>query len=360
MTTNILIVGAGMLGSSIAWRLAEGGAQVTVVDAGAAQEQASEGSLCWLNVASCADAAYAEFRIRSLRMWHQIASRHPGCPVSFQGSVVWTADPGTVDRQIELMERLDWPARRLGAPEIEALFPGGKALPSSALFAPDEGAAHPETIVGWVRAMAEAQGARFIAGTVAALSVRAGCVTGAALACGTELAADAVVVAAGRATTALLDGVGIPLLQRPGAGLTGWSAPCAPAVPHAISSDRLDFWQDAAGRVLFTSPSAKTPENASGMDLDDMIGALASLVPQLAGIPVQASFARSRPLPLDGFPALGHGGRDGLFVACTHSGMTLAPVIAECLAAEILRGATDATPARYRSRRFLPNAAPVA
>ncbi len=352
MADSIIVIGAGILGSMIAWQLADRGAQVTVLDAGAACEQASEGSLCWLNVASCADETYAAFRIRSLRLWHEIAARTPDCPVAFKGSVVWTGVPDAPERQVAMMGRLGWPVRGLERADLNRLFPGAQNLPDQALFAPEEGAAHPAQIVAWAREQADAAGARFVAAEVSVLDTAAGRITGATLRDGRRVAADAVVVAAGRATATLLEGAGISLPQRPGAGLTGWTAPCAPVIGHTVSTDRLDFWQDDAGRVLFTSPAAKTPENADGMGLDEMVAALASLFPELAGAPVERAFSRTRPLPEDGFPALGQTPLPGLFVACAHSGMTLAPIIAACLADDILGGPGSGTPAPYSIVRF--------
>lgn len=347
-----LVIGAGMLGSAIAWRLAEAGLPVRMIDAGDGAEQASQGSLCWLNAATCADAEYAAFRIRSLRMWHEIAARHPDCPVQFQGSVVWTDTPSDTDTQIDLMTHLDWPVERLAHADLQALFPGAHHVPDAALLAPREGTAHPGQIVHWVRARAMAAGAQVSGGTVIGLTQAAGRIAGVTLDDGTEIDSEAVIIAAGRNATPLLQGAGLALPQRPGEGLTGWTQPCAAVVGHAVSSDRLDFWQDHMGRVLFTSPAAKTPQNADGMDEQDMLRALAGLCPQLADATVDRSFARTRPLPLDGLPALGHTGPEGLFVACTHSGMTLAPVIADSLAAAVSgTGKSDIT-ARFHIERF--------
>ncbi|MEM9975168.1 MAG: FAD-dependent oxidoreductase [Pseudomonadota bacterium] len=362
MTERITIIGGGILGSMIAWRLAERGASVTVLDGGAAYEQASEGSLCWLNVASCADEAYATFRISSLRLWHEIAGGAPDCPVRFPGSLVWTGDASASDGQIALMERLGWPVQGLERADLQRLFPGARDLPDHALLAPEEGVAHPGQIVGWARARAAAAGATFIEANVAELVIAGGGVAGASLSDGRTYQSDAVIIAAGRGTARLLESVDIPLPQRPGAGLTGWTAPCAPVVRHAVSSDRLDFWQDDAGRVLFTSPAAKTPENADGMGVEEMVEALASLYPEMAGTNVEHSFARTRPLPEDGFPALGQTRYAGLFAACTHSGMTLAPVIADCLVKDILGAPGKGTPDRYAVNRFAfaPSDPPIA
>jgi glycine/D-amino acid oxidase-like deaminating enzyme len=60
-----------------------------------------------------------------------------------------------------------------------------------------------------------------------------------------------------------------------------------------------------------------------------------------------------RPTPADGFPALGRPkGVGNLYVAVTHSGVTLAPAIGLFAAQEILEGARDRLLAPYGADRF--------
>ncbi len=59
-----------------------------------------------------------------------------------------------------------------------------------------------------------------------------------------------------------------------------------------------------------------------------------------------------RPTPADGFPAVGRPrGREGLYVAVSHSGITLAPAIGLFAADEILNGQRDPLLAPYHPDR---------
>jgi glycine/D-amino acid oxidase-like deaminating enzyme len=61
-----------------------------------------------------------------------------------------------------------------------------------------------------------------------------------------------------------------------------------------------------------------------------------------------------RPTPADGFPIVGRPkGTSGLYVAVTHSGITLAPAIGLFAAEEILQGRRDPLLAPYAPDRFL-------
>jgi glycine/D-amino acid oxidase-like deaminating enzyme len=60
-----------------------------------------------------------------------------------------------------------------------------------------------------------------------------------------------------------------------------------------------------------------------------------------------------RPMPSDGFPIIGRAdGLAGLYLAVTHSGVTLAPAIGLFAAEELLAGRQEPLLAPYRLRRF--------
>jgi len=59
-----------------------------------------------------------------------------------------------------------------------------------------------------------------------------------------------------------------------------------------------------------------------------------------------------RPIPNDGFSAVGWTpGFDGLYVVVTHSGVTLAPILAELAASEV-HGSSEELLAPFRPDRF--------
>tara|TARA_B110000208_G_scaffold170419_1_gene211948 strand:+ start:2786 stop:3139 length:354 start_codon:yes stop_codon:yes gene_type:complete len=63
-----------------------------------------------------------------------------------------------------------------------------------------------------------------------------------------------------------------------------------------------------------------------------------------------------RPVPQDGMPVVGACGPDGVFVAVMHSGVTLAPIMAEILAREVMGQTLNTQQAElispYRPDRF--------
>ena len=62
----------------------------------------------------------------------------------------------------------------------------------------------------------------------------------------------------------------------------------------------------------------------------------------------------TRPVPIDGFPVVGNiEGHRGVFVAVMHSGVTLAPLIGQLLASEMLKSLKSPLLETFRPSRFL-------
>ena len=320
---KIVIVGGGVIGAATAMRLAGGGLSVDVVDAGE-DRRASAGSLAWLNVSSTQDGAYARLRAASMRLWRSLGGDPPAM---FRGTLLWFDDDRDMAADAAALQAIGWPASAIGPEETLRLAPGLAAPAQSTLWAPDEGVADPRAITDWFRAQAASAGARFHTDEAVAVETAGGRATGVRLASGEAIDADEVIVAAGCGGAALLSplGVDIPLRDAPGALVITEPAP-ALAGP-ALATPALDFWQAADGRFLIgTGPDVAMAPEPERIALDT----LASAIPATSGLRAELVRHRMRPIPGDGFPAIGRAsGLPNLFIALTHSGMTLAPIIAE-------------------------------
>lgn len=79
---------------------------------------------------------------------------------------------------------------------------------------------------------------------------------------------------------------------------------------------------------------------------------LREMMPNIGDIDVESTYHRNRPIPGDGFPALGRpDGVGGVYAIVTHSGMTLAPIIAEAVAADLAGDPAPHDLHRYRLER---------
>ncbi len=347
---RILIVGGGILGATAACRFSLIPADVTLIDPMIEEQIASRGSLAWLNVSSTADPDYAKLRLASLRLWHRLAKEHPDCPVRFPGALHLGANPDTIEAHSALMSGLGWPTRVLDADELLKSMPGVANTMESALLAKQEGAAYPDRIVAWMLDRAQSSGVNVLRGRVRAFRTKGDMVCGAELHDGDRIESDLTVVTAGNECRNLLSELGVDLPLEGSPGILMRTSPARDRIPHVIATPWLDFWQEDTGAILMSSSISKTSGLADDLIAKDALSVLARLFPGTSGLRITQAIRRRRPIPADGFPLVGSVGPRGLWIAATHSGMTLAPVIAEALADQILN-----RPDRYGMAAYHPD-----
>ena len=91
-----------------------------------------------------------------------------------------------------------------------------------------------------------------------------------------------------------------------------------------------------------------TPEHAA-----ELLARATAYLPELEGAAVEPVPVGYRPMPIDGMPVLGYARAvPNLYVALMHSGITLAPLIGELAAMEILDNARIDLLDHYRPERF--------
>jgi len=77
-------------------------------------------------------------------------------------------------------------------------------------------------------------------------------------------------------------------------------------------------------------------------------------IPQLKTVELEQAVIGWRPLPHDERPVVGHVKNiPGVYLATMHSGVTLAPIIGELVAMELLEGTETNLLADFRPNRFI-------
>ncbi len=356
-----VIVGAGVIGALIAWRLACAGARVTLIDAGLPAGAASGASFGWINASFHADADH--FRLRHAAMAaHRRAQADLGTDaIRWPGCLCWEVQGAAQDAQLRSLLELGYDARQIGRAEFARMEPAVAQPPDQALVFGGEGVVDLGHLTRDALAAAADRGARLITGVaVTGLIDAQGAVRGVVTAQG-RIAADRVVIAGGTGTTALLDtvGVALPMLRRPGLLLR--SRPVATKIRHVLVSPAQELRQDDAGRIIAPTAAAHQGDTAEQVtDSPDVLADRAmARIRSLLGLPepgwAEVTLAL-RPVPGDGLPVVGGCGPAGLFVSTMHSGATLAPLVAEISASEVMdrapSNAQTALIAPYRPARF--------
>jgi glycine/D-amino acid oxidase-like deaminating enzyme len=160
----------------------------------------------------------------------------------------------------------------------------------------------------------------------------------------------------------------VPLKSSPGVVVR--STPQPQMVNGVLATEETHFHQQADGRVIMGddySPPAKVelhellaqhpqdfpaPEIAAKHGVR-IRGQAARYLPALADADIESVSLCWRPMPRDEYPIIGFApGSSRIYVTVTHSGVTLAPIIGELAAIELLDGVRVDLLAPFRLQRF--------
>ncbi|AKS46188.1 Glycine/D-amino acid oxidase [Octadecabacter temperatus] len=351
---KVIVVGAGIIGATIAYNLSRDGADVTVVtDQSPSATQASFG---WINASFYADEVHHRLRVTSMAAYGRLMDTLPSLPIQMNGALWWEEQGDGLTALQDALLTLGYPVERLDSVDVSALEPELRGLPDVFLRFPSEGDAEPDALAA---ALLKASGAHVVTGVrVKRIIENNGMVCGVETQMGI-MAANKVIVAAGNGAPEILASVDValPMLVRPGALVA--TKPISGKVSSVLVTPNGEARQLPDGRILASAvashqsdSSDKVIENA----VEIAVRVLAWLDPLIGDERLEwdcVSLAY-RPVPEDGLPVIGRVGLDGLYVAVMHSGVTLAAITGEAIAADVLgKGdAFDALLAPYRPSRF--------
>ena len=343
MPRRVIVVGSGIIGASIAWHLAKAGAAVTVIEAEQPGGIATRNSWAWINASWGNPEPYFRLRLRAMAEWRRLAAELPGLAVNWCGGLIWDLPEAELDAYAEERARWGHPIRRVRRAEILAIEPNLTDVPGHAYHVAGEGVAEPLAAAQALLGAAQAMGAEVLAGTpVKWLAEEGGRVTGVMTDDGV-IHADETVVAAGVASAALLDSVGITLKMSAPAGLLSHSKPAPRLLNGLIMTPGLHLRQTAEGRLVAgTDFAGADPEGDAEALAASLQAKVEAMVKGAEGLGLDFFTIGHRPTPADGFSAIGRPrGRAGLYTIVTHSGVTLAPALGLFGAEDLLTGRRD-------------------
>ena len=133
---QVVVIGAGIIGASIAYHLSRRNVAVTVVDKAQPGSGASSHSFAWINGTAKIPASYHDFNRRSLEMWSRF-SRDLGVDVGLHwgGQLEWgrTAERAKQLRQrVKQLQKWGYPCQMIDEAELRRLEPDLCAGPVAA------------------------------------------------------------------------------------------------------------------------------------------------------------------------------------------------------------------------------------
>lgn len=343
---DVAVIGGGVVGLASAWRLAAGGADVVVIDAGSARPAASRvaaGMIAPSGEASWGEEGLLGAALESARLWPGWAEELSGAagievPYRRCGSLHVALDrdeAAELRRRAELHVRLGLPTRSMMPSEARRLEPGLATSLAAAIEAPEEAEVDPRALLTALAVAAEAVGVRSVGGLAERFEPGSGRVE---LGSGAVVEASEVVVASGAwAGQGLLPAELRPpvrpvkgeilRLRTPAGGL-----PCE----RIVAGERFYVVPRENGEVVVGATVAEL-----GFDLRVTAGGVHELLreayralPELAELELAESAAGLRPGTPDNAPIVGELAPGLLFAGGLYrNGILLAPLIAETVAA---------------------------
>ena len=365
--TDIIVIGGGIIGASVTYGLALAGAHVTLLEAGHLAGGTSGASFAWLNANNKPPLAYHILNTGGMAE-HRILAREFGTApwLHLDGSIEWAADDAGHAMLMEKVERLrgwGYQAELLTTDELRALEPdlvppGG--VEQIACF-PAEGYADVPLLVGTLAWAAERAGATIRTGCrVTDVARSGGRVTGAVIESGERIAADLIVSCVGRWSGEFARVAGFHVPMEPTVGMLVVTSAAPVRLRAVLNSPTINVRPDGGGRLRLQATdfdAVTTPEMAT-TPLPEIAHRVyeraLSVVPGLAGTPMQAALVGVRAIPGDGYPVIGPvPGLEGMYIVCTHSGVTMAPLLGRIIAREIMGGSVDPRIATFRPERLI-------
>ena len=381
IATDVVVVGAGIVGLAVAWRLAaRRGLGVVVVDRGVPGREAS-----WVGAGMLAPATEAQFGEEELLAltlagnvcWDGFAAEleaASGLPAGLRrcGTLHLALDRDEVEslrRLHRFQADAGLPVEWLTPSRARELEPGLAPACAGGILSPHEGEVDPrQTCAALLRACEQA-GVHVLAGDAVVEALLDGdggsdgattdgdAIRGVLTASGTRIKAGHVVLATGAWGAPWLPAAARPPVRPVKGQIVNLSHPAGePIAEHVVWTPGIYVVPRADGRVCL---GATVEEQ--GFDVTVTAGGVHELLreayrvlPAVAELDFVEAIAGLRPGSPDNMPLLGHGALDGLIVATGHyrNGILLAPITAEVVAALVAGEEPPVPISRFAPDRF--------
>lgn len=366
---HIVIIGAGIIGTSIAYFLSRlPNTVVTIIEQDAPGSGATGHSFAWINAFGKDPRDYHTLNRRSLDMWYRFAHQlNADIGIHYGGEMRWENRKKyavQLENRIQQLQNWGYPCRIITSEEMLALEPGLN-LDSVIVASYSDADLHIETdkFVTVCLDRVKEYGTTIQTHTqVTGFGVHNGKIANVQTE-DTEFPCDVVVLASGVQTTQLATLLNVDIPQQCSPGIVIKTTPCDTILhntailhvpPKNENHQHLHLRQLSDGTLRIGQGTQEGINRDDSQVHADMLLKEAKVVlPALGNVQAISTPVGYRPMPLDGFPVIGFTKKvPNLYVALMHSGVTLAPLVGEMSAMEIVYGARVEWFAPYRLERF--------
>ena len=348
---DLLVVGGGVIGLSCAWRLAQRGARVAVLERGepgGGATRVAAGMLAPVGELTFGEPELLELTLAAAKLYPEFVAEIEAATGTRTGyeplgalHVALDRDEAAQLRRVHDLQRsLELEAEWLPPRRCRELEPGLTPSFHGGVFAAGEAAVDPRALTEVLVAAASGEGVEVLGGTEVAESVFEGeRLVGARTSAGEELRAETVVLAGGAwsGNAEWLSAEARPPV-RPVKGqvVELRSRGEEPVAHHILASERVYLVPRNDGRLVIGATVEEmgydTAVTAGGVH--ELLREAYRLLPDVAEMEWVGATAGLRPGTPNNLPLVGPGAIDGLVLATGHfrNGILLAPLAAQAVA----------------------------
>ncbi len=352
MSQKIIIIGAGVVGASIAYYLTKAGADVTVLEKSHIAADASGSSFGWLNANFPESRDYFTLRQASLEEYPKLLAQFTdNVEAQFKGCLFWELQGEELVEHYNRLKQLNYLVELVDGDKFSELEPNMSNIPELAMKSSTEGTVDGEKLT---RALLKQSNVEIIekcevAGFLTDNNKASGVKTTQG-----EFLADTTIIAAGISTGHLLTRLNLNLPMNNRKGFIIKTKPTEKFINRVLFGNDIHFKQESDGSVVIGD---WLHDIEGEVDLEAIalrtMNRFAMYFPKQKNIAIDKITAAYRPMPEDGYSVVGQPeNKPGSYIASTHSGVTLAPIIGKLATQEILENNKSELLNSFRIERF--------
>lgn len=367
---DVIVIGGGLIGCSIALRLAQAGLRVTVIERGEPGKEASSAAAGMLSpqgetiepreffeLCMASRKIYPSF-VREVEELSGLKADYRRC------GTLMVATNRREHKELETIfraqKKMGLAISRLYSKTIHSKVRELSPSISFGVFLPDDHSIDNEKLSAAVATACKNSGVEFHTGcSVMRIIATRGQVEGVEIAsesgAAEKLDADQLVLAAGCWSAALAEPIGIKLLMKPCRGqMVEFEAPRP--LPLVVRAGHHYLVPRSNSRIVVgtTSEYAGFEKSVTASGLQSVMAGAVKLIPDFGGFKFLRAWSGLRPDTADHLPILGRGEISNLIFATGHyrNGILLAPITAEIISDLVVKASTPRPIRPYDPLRF--------